>query len=245
MAWTKRTAWLTVATAIIVVLAPAPWWAAANAQTLALSMTGQPQEFEMRFEPAVIEGFDGVRLGMTMAEVEARVAERYPDAPIEWAIDPVNLTPVIHVMLEALAPVPGAPAVGPATITYVFGAHTQELMAINVNWYALDEPTPEERAAILAVGTAYVADLLGYVWTPLSVFRGVVTGPNEVVLMSAQDVDGRVVEVRASGVPLDVLVLPGEVEEHRPVTDGPARLRISVVASADNPDVLAIQPGDF
>lgn len=244
MALTRRTARLAALAAAVAVFGLAPW-VPANAATLELSPTGQPGEYYLSFETAAVEGFDGVLLGMAVPEVEAKVAELYPDAPVERDTDPVQLTPIVHVTLEELAPVPGAPALGPATITYIFGAHSEQLIAINVNWYARGDATPEERNAILAAGTAYVAEMMQYLWDPLQVIHGVVTGPNDVLLFAGRDFEGRGVEVSVSGVPLDVIILPDGIEEHRPVQGGPARLRIALALAPDDPEVFTIPPGDF
>lgn len=217
------------------------------AAALELSPTGQPAEYFLGFDPPELAGFDGVTFGMTMEEVESLAAELYPNGVREWAEDPVNLTPLLHVTLDALAPVPGVPGLGPAGITYVFGAESQRLIAINLNWYIGGgrDATPEEREALLALGTEYVSELLQYMWDPIHVLRGLVIGPNAVILFAGRDWEGRGVEVAVDGVPLDVIIMPDEIEEHRPVESGPVRLRIGLAARPDDPDVFTLEPGSF
>lgn len=219
----------------------------AVAVALELSATGQPAEFYLSLEPAEIRGFDGVTFGMTPEEVEELVTQLYPDGEREWHEDPVNLTRLLQVTLDALSPVPGVPAVGPAGITYVFGAQLDRLIAINLNWYvgAGRDATPEERQAVLALGTAYVAELLQYEWEPGHLVQGLVVGPNMVVLFAGEDLQGRGVEVTVDGVPLDVLLLPEGIEEHRPIDKGPVRLKIGLAERPADPDIFMLEPGSF
>ena len=219
----------------------------AQAATLEVSPTGQPEQFIFGFEPPSIEGFDGVTFGMSMEEVEQKAAELYPGAELAWLEDRVKQTNMLHVTLESLSPVRGTRGVGPATITYVFGSQSQRLIAINLNWYLGAErgATLEERASVLALGTMYVAELLRYAWGSGMAVRGIVTGPNDVVLFAGRDLEGRGVEVVAEGVPLDVMILPEGIEEYRPIETGPVRLRIAFAAQPEDPDVFAIPPGAF
>lgn len=210
-----------------------------------LSETGQPESYVLSFSQADLTGFGQVAFGMTVDEVDAAVAYMFPEADLESTLEPVQQTRILHLTVPQLAPVPSAPSPGPASLTYVFGASSERLMAININWYVEGDATLAQRNALLATGTAYVADLLGYMWEPFSTSRGVVIGSNAVVLFAGRDQAGRGVEVIVEGVPLDVVVLPSGEVEHRPVNSGPAHLRIRLAARPDNPDVFTIPAGSF
>lgn len=210
-----------------------------------LSETGQPESYVLSFSQADLRGFGQVTFDMTVDEVEAAVATMFPEAGIERTLEPVQQTRILHLTVPQLAPVSSAPSQGPASLTYVFGARSERLMAININWYTDGDATPSQQDALLAVGTAYVADLLGYIWEPFSTSRGVVVGPNAVILFAGRDQAGHGVEVIVEGVPLDVVVLPSGEMEHRPVVTGPAHLRMRLAAQPDNPDVFTIPAGSF
>ncbi|OUN01321.1 MAG: hypothetical protein BAA04_11695 [Firmicutes bacterium ZCTH02-B6] len=215
------------------------------AGALEVSMTGQPETYVMSFVEAEVLGFDGVSLGMAMDEVEALAADKYPGAPRAWGEDPVQGITLLGVALERLAPFPDGPIFGPASITYVFGATSKRLIGINLNWYVDGDATPEQRHAILELGKAYVTQLLRYAWDPFELFRGLLLGPNTVLLFSGSDTAGRRVEVIADGVPLDVITLPEGTVEHRPVEGGPARLRVALTARPEEHDVFALPEGSF
>lgn len=210
-----------------------------------LTETGQPNSYVLGFAPADLRGFGGVTFGMSADDVMAVLEATYPEAEIERTLEPILQTEMIHLRVSGLAPVPGMPSPGPATVTYVFGYQSQRLTAINLHWYAEGDATQAQREAMLAGGTAYVGHLLGFYWEPLSTSRGVVIGPNTVILFAGRDQSGRGVDVIVEGVPLDVLVLPGGQMEHRPIENGPAHLSIRLSAQPDNPDVFTIPAGSF
>ncbi|MBO8141509.1 MAG: hypothetical protein H0Z37_04925 [Firmicutes bacterium] len=218
-----------------------------SAATLELSPTGQPTKYYLGFEMAEIRGFDGVTFGMNPEEVESLVAELYPDGTHTWVDDPINLTRLLHVAVDTLTPVPGMQGIGPAGITYVFGAESGRLTAINLNWVIGSDrdASAQERQAVLSLGTAYVAELLQYMWPPGMMVQGVVVEPNSVILFAGQDLEGRGVEVTVEGVPLDVIILPDGIEEHRPIDTGPVQLRIAFAERPDDPDVFTLEPGSF
>lgn len=117
-------------------------------------------------------------------------------------------------------------------------------MTINIEWFTAGDASSAERELFLEAGTAYVASLLEYFWEPFATSRGVVIGPNAVILFAGRDSQGRGVEVVVDGVPLDIERLDGS-SEHRPVDTGPAYLRIRLSANPENPDVFTLPPGSF
>lgn len=229
----------------IVVAAAVVLLAASIVGATELSKTGQPLSHTFSFEPPQITGFGTARFGMTVDEVLSAVAREHPEAELQRDFDPVQQTALIHARMPRLAPTPESPALGPVSITYVFGYSSNTLSVVNVNWHTEGDATAAERDALLNAGTDYVAHLLGYAWEPFSIFRGLVVGPNTVLLFTGQDGDGRGIEVIVDGVDLEVVSLLDGVTTHRPAGPGPAALHIGVAERPDDPDVFTIPPGSF
>lgn len=211
-----------------------------------ISFTGQPTSHDLRFEPASLTGFDPFRFGMSQAQVEQVLASNWPGSVPQHDEDPVQRTALLNVNLAQLLPVPalGVASPGPATVTFVFGYRSGTLMAINLNWYAEGEATNDQRQALLAAGSAYVAEMLSYHWEMLQSARGHVIGDNALMLFAGRDTLGRGVEVRVEGVALDVLRPDGSTV-HRPVAGGPAQLHIGLSAMPDNPDIFRLPENSF
>lgn len=231
--------------AIVVAAVAVLFLAASIGRATELSKTGQPLSHTFSFEPPQITGFGAATFGMTVDEVLAVARRDYPGAEIVQDFEPVRQTALIHVGTARLAPIPESPAVGPVSITYVFGYSSKRLTAVNVNWYTEGDATAGDRDALLKGGTDYVADLLRYAWEPFNTFRGLVIGPNTVLLFSGQDEFGRSVEVIVDGVDLEVVSVADGVTTYRPAEPGPAALHIGVAERPDDPDVFTIPPGSF
>lgn len=229
----------------IVVAAAVVLLAAAVGGATELSKTGQPPSHTFGFEPPQINGFGAARFGMTVDEVLSVTAQEHPEAELQRDFDPVQQTALIHARMPRLAPTPESPAVGPVSITYVFGYSSSTLSAVNVNWYTEGDATAAERDALLNAGTDYVARLLGYAWEPFNIFRGLVVGPNTVLLFTGQDESGRGIEVIVDGVDLEVVSLSDGLTTQRPAVSGPAALHIGIAERPDEPDVFTIPPGSF
>lgn len=230
---------------IVIVAAVMFFLASPSGEAMELSQTGQPVSHLFGFEPAEVTGFGAAQFGMTVDEVIAIALRDYREAVVERNFDPVRQTALVHVRMPRLAPTPESPALGPVSITYVFGYTSDRLIAVNLNWYTEGDATAAEREALLAAGTAYVARLLGHFWEPFSTFRGLVAGPNAVLLFAGRDEADRGIEVVVDGVDLEVVTLPEGVTTFRPAPPGPARLRIGLSERPDDPDVFTIPAGDF
>ena len=204
---------------------------------IGISPTGQPRGYTLRFEPYQITGWGRARFGMSEAEVRAAIAQEFPDAgPVAQTTEPSQGTLVLTVVVPKAEPGPG-----PATISYVFGASSRTLAAVNVSWLAPGDATPAQRRALIAAGSELLAGLLGSYWAPLTTARGHVLAPGVVILFASRDPQGHGIEVRLDGVPLD-LQRPSSNGVPRPLErmvapPGSARLRLSVVADPLRPDV--------
>jgi hypothetical protein len=212
----------------------------ATAQQVLLSSTAQPQSFEVRLEPYVVTGFGAVRFGMMPDEVKRVIGREFPGAELREEFDPVQRTPVLNLVLPALAPAEGVPPLGPVTLNYVFGHASGRLMAINLDWIVTDA----EHDALVAAGGVYTASVAGYQWQPIHNARGHVTGASSVVLFAGRDMANAGLEVRLDGVPLEVLHPDGSVER-RAAPGGGARLHIGLAQQPDRPDIYRLPDGTF
>ncbi|HEY8356378.1 MAG TPA: hypothetical protein VIL30_02855 [Ramlibacter sp.] len=217
----------------------------ANAGVLGISPTGQPGTYDLTFEPYVVKGFGRATFGMSMDEVRALIRRDYPAATsVEEEADAVARTRVINVVVPQLAPAPG-----PASISYVFGASSTRLAAVNVSWIAPGEATPAQREALTQAGATLVGGVSGSYWPPLSTVRGHVLAPGIVILFAGQDAAGHGIEIRLDGVPLLVQRASGTATPRPPeriaAPPGSARLRLAVVENAKRPDVFRLPAGSF
>ena len=121
----------------------------ASAQSIEFSLTGQPKSFVVESRPFVVEGYGAARLGMTVNEVKAAIAKDYPSAlpTLKDEVDPLARTRGLAVVVPALAPVQ---SLGPATISYIFGATTQRLISINVYWLLDAKADKTQREKLVA-----------------------------------------------------------------------------------------------
>lgn len=226
---------------------------AAHAQpAVGISFTGQPTSFLVQSEPYVVQGFGRARLGMSMDEVRASIAADYPQVlSTRQDDDAVDRTRSMAILVPALAPAPGR-----ATISFVFGHRSQRLAAINIAWVLEGEPSAAQRDALLAAGTQLTGALVGYQWNVGSFIRGHVPAPGTLVMFSGQDAQGGGVEVRLDGVALAMEQRAANAQASGaaasapaalrvPAPKGAARLRYSLVAQVERPDVYRPAPGSF
>lgn len=237
---------------LLMLLMPFTPVAAQSQPAVGISFTGQPTSFLVQSEPYVVQGFGRARLGMSMDEVKASIAADYPQVlSTKEDDDAVDRTRSMAILVPALAPAPGR-----ATISYVFGHRSQRLAAINIAWVLEGEPSAAQRDALLAAGTQLTGALVGYQWNVGSFIRGHVPAPGTLVMFSGQDAQGGGVEVRLDGVALAMeqrVAKPqasGGAASARPALrvpapKGAARLRYSLVAQVERPDVYRPAPGSF
>lgn len=212
-----------------------------------LSLTGQPRSYVIAGTPYKIDGYGRAHFGMSAAQVKAAIAAEFPNssATLKQSDDPVDRTQAIAIVVPHLAPGPG-----PATVSYVFGATTHKLIAVNLYWLAEGNPSNETRQKLLASGTSLAADLVGHQWPLFATVRGQVAGPGALILFSGSNAAGAGISIGLDGIAFDVEKPAGRngqrlPPEHRPAPSGPAELRFSLVANVAKPDVYRIPPGAF
>ncbi len=208
----------------------------AQAQLVELSFTGQPVGVVSNGTPYHVTGYGNARFGMTPEEVQAVIATDFPQslAAMKDALDPIAATRAIGIVVDNLAPAPGL-----ATITYVFGAASKRLVAVNTYWIATGVATRQQQDQMTAAAKQLTARLLAQDWPFMQVSRGFVVAPGTLVVFAGQDDHGAGVEVRLVGTPFKLekrRAKKGDV----PIAilpPGPAKLLYSVVANVKNPDV--------
>lgn len=224
---------------LAVCLLAGPITSQAQPAGIGLSFTGQPRSYPIEGRPYEVTGYGRARFGMSLDEVKALIGADYPSTRDVLkdqgarADGPVALT----LLVQDLQPVPG-----PATVSYVFGASSQRLIAINVYWLTSQRATPAEHATLTAAAATLASGFVGYQWPVLATARGHVIAPGVLVVFAGRDDAGRGVEIRLDGVPYDLeqrasgAVAPLAPTRHVP-TPGPAQLRLSLVANVDRPDI--------
>ncbi|MGV7208735.1 hypothetical protein ACLB1G_12855 [Oxalobacteraceae bacterium A2-2] len=175
-----------------------------------------------------ITGFRSARFGMTEDQVRQAVAQDFKDAASQLqAVDNrAEQTRSLVLPLPALDPV-GLPA----SVTYIFGAASHQLIHVNVLWASAADASPQLRSRYAAGGLQLVSYFRGLRWKPDGVVGGIPAGPGGVVLFGGVDPDNALVEVRLSGV-----AIQGQDGVSAPPA-GPTRLRIAYAAAAGKPDV--------
>ncbi|HEY8356379.1 MAG TPA: hypothetical protein VIL30_02860 [Ramlibacter sp.] len=178
----------------------------------------------------VVHGFRSARFGMGLAQVRAAAESDFPDriGGVEHVNNPAEQTTVLVVRLPRLEPGPG-----PASVSYVLGARSKRLMAVNVVWQSGAVPAPGERNAFAAGGTILANYFRGLNWGPMAGTPAVPAGPNGLVMFVGADAAGATVDVRVLGVEI---VAPGG--KAGPEAKGPVQLRVGYHANPAAPDVV-------
>lgn len=211
----------------------------AQEKLVALSMTGQPQTYSLHAGAYPIRGYGNAHFGMSVAAVKGLITQDYPHSlsNLKDEIDPVQKTRVLTIVAPELAPGPG-----PATISYVFGAASKKLIAVNVYWLFTGMATQAQQTQLTQAAQLLAADLVGYRWPIFSVARGHVLAPGVLLVFSGKDEAGGGIEVRLNGVAYTLeerhaSAVSAPFPETRVTPGGSAQLRLSMVTSIDKPDI--------
>lgn len=213
--------------------------AQAQEQPIELSFTAQPHTYAIEGRPYKATGYGLVRFGMSVDEVKSLIEKQYSGtlAGLKDETGPVEKTRVLTIIVPDLAPGPG-----PATISYVFGASSKLLIAVNVYWLVTGVATDAQQAQLIEAARVLASGLVGYGWPTSAVSRGHVLAPGVLLVFSGKDESGGGVEVRLDGVAYTLEqhlsgVTPVSTSEPRTVSPGPAQLRFSSVVNVDKPDI--------
>ena len=213
--------------------------AAAQDQPIELSFTAQPHTYAIDAGPYKVAGYGLVRFGMSVDEVKSLIEKQYSGALAELKSETslVEKTRVLTIVVPDLAPGPG-----PATISYVFGASSKLLIAVNVYWLVTGVATDAQQAQLVEAARVLAAGLVGYRWPAFTVARGHVLAPGVLVVFSGKDAAGGGIEVRLNGVPYTLEQRQSGATSMPPpappvASRGPAQLRFSMVTNIDKPDI--------
>lgn len=201
-----------------------------------LSLSGQPSGVVSDGRQYHVDGYRNARFGMTPEQVSGVIAADFPAAAaaMKQGIHALTGLYAIVIVVPELAPGPG-----PATVTYVFGADSKRLIAVNTYWIAPGVATVGEQAQLSAAATELTAGLLRHEWPFLKVSRGFVIAPGTLVMFAGEDEKGGGAEVCLIGTAFKLAprrTTAGEVPMPA-MPPGPAKLLYSVVASVRHPDV--------
>lgn len=196
-------------------------------------------------EPArpafAVAGFRSASFGMKEDKVRAAIKADFPDqaGAIKEGGNDVDRTRSLSITVPSLEPGPGA-----ATIVYVLGASSKELMHVNVMWQRPATATEDERRALVTSGLQLVNYFRGFSWAENKEAVAVPIGPNAVLLFAAHDARKGGVQVRGDGVRYDMVGQDGKVNTS-PEPNGVATLTISYSRNVEKPDVYRIPAGRF
>ena len=187
-----------------------------------------------------VTGFRDARFGMTEAEVRAAVKKPFAvkDADIKTTANPTEGTTLLIVRVDSLDPGPG-----PATITYIFGNKSKNLIQVNVVW-GEDAPNNSSDAnAIVGAGTRLERYFQGFSWRKDTTRVGVPVGENTVVLFAGEDEKKGAVRLVVDGIKYQVNREGNQTTSPDP--KGAPKLVINYIGDRENPDVAKIEPGKF
>lgn len=187
-----------------------------------------------------VSGFRSAKFGMKR---DAVIAAAHADFAVSESAttsgkNNADGTSVLVVPLTKLEP-----GVGPATITYIFGKDSQELVHVNVVWLIEGNASPEQRDAISIAAVSLVNHLRSYSWESNRSVQGIPVGTNSVVAFVGKDKSGAAVEVRLDGVAYSKIVNGKPKTSAAP--KGAARLRIAYSRNPGKPDIAVIAKGQF
>jgi hypothetical protein len=185
-----------------------------------------------------VKGFRSARFGMDDAAVRAAVAKDFGSVEVQRQVNPAQGTNVLVVALPKLEPGPG-----PATVQYILGAKSGQLIHVNVIWNLPDTATAAQREQLIAAGLQLSQYYRSFEWAPRRALAQVPAGPNSVIAFAGQDAGGGLVELRMDGVSYSRPVNGQMVSSPQPI--GPARLRLAFDQNPRNPDIAKIAQGTF
>jgi len=144
-------------------------------------------------------------------------------------IDAVSRSRVLTLELPALDPGPGV-----ATISCVFGATSQRLIAVNVIWLAADKASPTQETLFINAAAKLAKTYAAKPWPLFNTTYGTVVAPGVSVVFTGHDDAGGAVEIKLQGVTTPL----GS-------SSGPSSLRLTLVANSNRPDIYRLAADSF
>jgi len=178
-----------------------------------------------------VEGYGRLRFGMDAEQIQSLLRLDFPQAnPVLIdKIDAISRSRVLTIELPTLEPGPSA-----ATISCVFGANSQRLIAVNVIWTAPDQAGQTQEKLWTHAAAKLAKSYAVQPWPLFGVTYGTVVAPGVSVVFTGHDEAGGAAEIRLQGI----ATLLGSSSE-------PSSLRLTLVANSHNPDIFRIPAGSF
>lgn len=223
-------AWMVSASALAQAPAPAP------ATTAAPRQPG-PGPSKAPYE---VTGFRSARFGMDEAQVRAAILSDFQVKAddIKSAANAKERTTALVIALPALEPGPG-----PASVAYIFGYKSKQLIHVNLTWAQPGEPGKVDGGPYLVAGAQLAEYFSGFTWRDGKVTLTTPAGNNTLLVFGAQDAKTGSVQVIVDGVAFERKP-DGRVDAvPRPTVN--ISLRVSYIANLATPDVYRIEPGKF
>ena len=178
-----------------------------------------------------LEGYGRLRFGMDTEQIKARLRSDFPQAnPVLIdRIDAVSRSRVLTLELPALDPGPGV-----ATISCVFGATSQRLIAVNVIWLAAGKASQTQETLWINAAAQLAKTYAAQPWPWFGTTYGTVVAPGESVVFTGLDEAGGAAEIKLQGI----TTASGSFS-------GPSSLRLTLVANASQPDIYRLAADSF
>ena len=178
-----------------------------------------------------VEGYGQLRFGMDAEQIKLKLRLDFPQAnPVLIdRIDAVSRSRVLTLELPALDPGPGA-----ATISCVFGATSQRLIAVNVIWLAADKASPMQETLWINAAARLAKTYAAQPWPLFNTTYGTVVAPGVSVVFTGHDEAGGAAEIKLQGVKTPMGTFSGSPS-----------LRLTLVANSSQPDIYRLAAGSF
>lgn len=183
-------------------------------------------------QQASVDGFRSAKFGMSRDDVRASIKADFEldtDAIVE-SINRAERTQVLTVLVPDLLPEGGT-----AQVSYVFGYKSGELIQVGVSWSVETDPAITDET-LYSNADALAAHFIAAGYKPETLQTGVALDSG-VLLFRGEDAEGRTT----------LMLLQGSYSD---TSEGQRRLKpetlaVLYAASAENPDIFKIEPGQF
>jgi hypothetical protein len=187
-----------------------------------------------------VTGFRSARFGMDEAQVRAAIQSDFQVKGEDIKVTPnaMERTTALIVAQPALEPGPG-----PASVVYILGYKSKQLVQVNLVWTQPGEPGKSDAGPYLVAGVQLANYFNGFTWREGTLKLTAPAGANTLLVFSAEDAKTGAVQVVADGVAFQRKA-DGQVEAV-PQANTRITLRVAYIANLATPDVFRIEPGRF
>ena len=197
-----------------------------NSQSASTAVVAPAQKPSFR-----LEGYGRLRFGMDAEQIKALLRSDFPQAnpTLIDRIDTVSRSRVLTLELPALDPGPGV-----ATISCVFGATSQRLIAVNVIWLAAGKASQTQETLWINAAAQLAKTYAAQPWPLFGTTYGTVVAPGVSVVFTGHDEAVGAAEIKLQGI----TTASGSFS-------GPFSLRLTLVANASQPDIYRLAADSF